>query len=124
MRFIEENASPPAPDVVQRVNAAEVPYHVILAPEGKATDDGRIFAPGSIGWRELPLSLMAMTETPGEGGHAGAELCGKINSIYRDDSSKPTLIEGDGVFEDSYRPATSRTGRPGFLTQRRIRGVA
>jgi len=97
----EENASPPAPDVVQRTNAAEIPYHVILAPEGKATDDGRIFAPGSIGWRDLPLSLMAMTETPGEGGHAGAELCGKINSIYRDDSDKPTLIAGDGVFEDS-----------------------
>jgi hypothetical protein len=72
-----------------------------LAPEGKITDDGRIFAPGSIKWRGLPLSLMAMTKTPGEGGHAGAELSGRIDRIWRDETSLPYWINGEGVFDDS-----------------------
>lgn len=54
-----------------------------IAFEGAATDDGRYMLPGAIEWRDLPLPLMAMTET-GPGGHEGAFLAGKITEIERD----------------------------------------
>lgn len=88
------------PETVARTNAQQQ-WNAMLAPEGKATDDGRIFAPGSIRWRELPLTLMAMLETPGEGGHAGAFVAGRIDRIWRDDSTQlPHWINGEGTFDD------------------------
>jgi hypothetical protein len=90
----KKNASPKAPAVDDLKNAGQVRWEATLAPEGSLTDDGRMFAPGSIGWRELPLSLMVMTET-GEG-HDGAWLGGRIDRIWRDGSS----IRGEGVFTE------------------------
>lgn len=90
------NRSPKAPEVdPNRVDNGEVHWEANLAPEGSLTDDGRMFAPGSITWRELPLSLMVMTET-GEG-HDGAWLGGRIDRIWRDGSQ----IRGEGVFTDT-----------------------
>lgn len=89
-----------APPEQELRTSANQQWFANLAPEGKITDDGRVFAPGSISWRELPLSLMAMTETPGEGGHAGAELAGRIDRIWRDDSTPlPHWINGEGEFD-------------------------
>lgn len=79
---------------------AQQRWNAIFAPEGKATDDGRVFAPDSCSWRELPLSLMAMTVTS-EGGHIGAELAGRIDRIWRDESAMPWLIRAEGVFNDN-----------------------
>lgn len=72
-------------------------WSAIFAPEGVLTDDGRAFAPGAIGWRNLPLTLMAMIETT-EGGHIGATLCGRIDNIWRDEAAG--LIRASGVFDD------------------------
>lgn len=95
----EAHDSPAAPEVAVQTEAY-VRWFALLAPEGKATDDGRIFAPNSITWRTLPLSLMGMTET-GPGGHEGAELCGRIDEIERDEENGlPFWIEGRGVFSD------------------------
>lgn len=88
---------------------ADVPavdvWNAILAPEGKLTSDRRAFAPDSITWRDLPLSLMAMTETS-EGGHIGAELAGRIDQVWRDEAQAvadqygaTALIRGSGVFD-------------------------
>lgn len=66
-----------------------------LCPEGKATEDGRIFAPGSITWRELPLSLMGMIET--QPGHDGAQVCGRIDNAWRE--AETGLIRGSGEFD-------------------------
>lgn len=81
--------------------SAKQQWLAMLAPEGKITDDGRVFAPGSITHRDLPLSLAAMTETPAEGGHAGAEVAGRIDRIWRDDTlGLPYWIWGAGEFDD------------------------
>ena len=64
-----------------------------FAPEGKPTEDGRIFAPGAITWRDTPLSLMAQLET--QEGHDGAIVAGRIDRIYREGS----LIRAEGVFD-------------------------
>ena len=92
-------------------------WSAIFAPEGKLTSDGRAFAPGSITWRELPLTLMAMTETS-EGGHIGAEVAGKITRIWRDEAAG--LIRAQGVW------ANTDYGREiaGLVTDQTLRGVS
>lgn len=92
-RVPETNPSPSAPP---EELAAGVRWQATFAPEGKPTDDGRMFWPGSISWRELPLSLMAMVETS-EGGHIGAELAGRIERIWRDEEEG--MIRAEGIFD-------------------------
>jgi len=98
-RMPARNPSPRTPAAPAASTAApEGPtaWSAILAPEGKLTSDGRAFAPGSITWRELPLTLMAMIETS-EGGHVGAQVAGRVDDIWRDDAAG--LIRGKGVFD-------------------------
>lgn len=73
-----------------------VAWQAKFVPEGTLTDDGRAFAPGSLDWRELPLSLMAMIETSAQGGHDGAMLSGRIDRIWREGND----IMAEGVFDD------------------------
>lgn len=76
--------------------ASAAKWTAMFVPEGVLTDDGRCMAPGSISWRELPLTLSAMIETT-EGGHIGAEVCGRIDRIWRDDAAG--VIRAEGVFD-------------------------
>ena len=69
------------------------PFRVLLAVENQPTEDGRVLMPNSVVWRDLPLSLMAMDET-GPGGHEGAKVAGRIDSIERDGYE----IWGQGFF--------------------------
>lgn len=105
--------TPKAP--VSPPSGAEVAnrWNAILAPEGKLTSDGRAFAPGSIEWRDLPLTLMAMTTTS-EGGHIGAQLAGRIDRIWRDE--KAGVIRGEGVFDNGeYGQEIARLVKDGTL---------
>lgn len=108
----------PGPGVPATPMAREdVQWSAIFAPEGKLTSDGRAFAPGSITWRELPLTLMAMTETS-EGGHVGAEVAGKITRIWRDEAAG--LIRAQGVW------ASTDYGQmiAGLVDDETLRGVS
>lgn len=69
-------------------------WKALLAIEGQATEDGRIIDVGALSWRDLPLSLMAMDET-GPGGHEGAQVAGRIDTISRDGNE----LWGTGVFD-------------------------
>jgi len=69
------------------------PWRALLAVEGVVTEDGRMLAEGSLTWRDLPLSLMALDST-GPGGHEGARVAGRIDNIWRDGSE----VWGEGVF--------------------------
>jgi hypothetical protein len=64
------NPSPRAVTTEPRVAGALKKWTAVLAPEGSPTDDGRVFAPGSMRWRDLPITLMAMIAT--QEGHDGA----------------------------------------------------
>lgn len=65
---------------------ARAPFVAVLAIEGEVTGDGRLLAPGSLTWRDLPLPLMFQDRTPeGQGNaHAGADFAGDITAIERD----------------------------------------
>jgi hypothetical protein len=97
----KRHPSPRLPAVTRAVTrgdqAAQAQWTATLAPEGALTDDGRAFAPGSISWRDLPLTLMGLTGTSAEGGHDGAEVAGRIDNIWREGG----LIKGSGVFDAS-----------------------
>ncbi len=76
-----------------------------LAFEGEATSDGRYMLPGSISWRDLPLTLMAQTVT--DDGHDGAFVAGRIDKINRSSSDidgQPLpdgtkSVRGSGAFD-------------------------
>lgn len=66
-----------------------------LAFENTETDDGRFILPDALSWREVPLTLMAMTEN-GPGGHEGAFVAGKIEKVRKDRAEN---MDGDPLPE-------------------------
>lgn len=57
-----------------------------IAFEGTATIDGRFILPEALTWRDLPLSLMAMTVNSGQG-HVGSYVAGRIDHLSKDDKT-------------------------------------
>ncbi len=108
----EQHPSPAAPDLPATGSAKR--WTATLAPEGVQTDDGRMFAPGSITWRDLPLTLMAQLETAE--GHDGAVVAGRIDRIWREGA----LILGEGVFDDG--EVGSEIAR--LVDERVLRGIS
>ena len=100
-RIPRRHPSPRLPDVTRVPTrdgqAGKAQWTATLAPEGRLTDDGRAFAPDSISWRDLPLTLMGLTGTSAEGGHDGAEVAGRIDQIWREGG----LIKASGIFDTS-----------------------
>lgn len=66
-----------------------------LAQEGVDTGDGRRIEPGALKWRQLPLTLMGQKTTPEWGGHADAQVSGRIDTITRNGEN----MDGTGVFD-------------------------
>lgn len=67
------------------------PWFGVLAPEGLPSGDGRMFAPGSLTHRELPLP-MSWQPVNWEG-HDGSVVVGRIDRIFREGE----LVYGQGV---------------------------
>lgn len=89
------NGTNPGTAVIEPVvgSASQLQWQAVLMVEGEPTDDGRMMDPGSIDWRDLPLSLMAQIET--DDGHDGAQVAGRIDKVWRDGNR----IMGEGVFD-------------------------
>lgn len=74
----------------------EVAWVGVLVVEDAPSGDRRFIEAGALTWRDLPLPLMAMTRNPeGGDGHAGGELVGRIDEVWRDGNR----IMGRGVFD-------------------------
>lgn len=100
----------------------------VLAVEGLSTSDGRYIEPGALDHRPLPLPILAQTQTPvGGGGHDGAHVIGRIDTMRRVPgpsvvskvTGKPfpdgTFVwEGSGYIDPS-APATNLAEK-GYLT--------
>ena len=67
-----------------------------IAVEGDLTGDGRVIAPGALYWDTLPIPFRVVQSDVG--GHDGAEVCGRIDTLTRLDGG---LIWGEGVFDAS-----------------------
>lgn len=111
------------PQPVREEDAADAAtWEGVLAVEGITTSDNRYLMPGKIGHRDLPLTLMAQTETAD--GHNGAWVAGKITNIWRED--RPDLgkdavaIMGSGVFANN----TDGQRAHDLLEEEVLRGVS
>lgn len=109
--------APPPPPILHRKGfarsvppvtaAASSGWVSDLAFEGMATEDGRYILPGALTWRELPLSLGAMFDTPHADMVMAAPVVGRIDQIEKADmdmAGEPmaagvTAIRGYGVFD-------------------------
>lgn len=76
-----------------------IPFVAVLCVEAYETGDGRYLEPGMGSWRELPQPLHFQTVQPEMGGHAGAEIAARIDSIRMDGRR----MMAEGVFDDSDR---------------------
>lgn len=97
------------------LTGAPVKWRAVLAREGEITADGRVIDPGALSWRPLPLTLMAMIVNS-ESGHAGSEVAGRIDRIYRDGFD----IVGEGIFDVGEYGATIAE----LVRTRTLRGVS
>jgi hypothetical protein len=71
---------------------APTPWHGVLAPEDVWSGDGRRFAEGLLGVRDLPIPLTWQKAT--DTGHDGSVVIGKIDSIER----AGNMMQGSGTF--------------------------
>lgn len=69
-----------------------VPWYGVLAPEGKWSGDGRMFAEESLTYRDLPMPLTWQKVT--DNGHDGSVTVAKIEQITRVDGE----MRGAGTF--------------------------
>lgn len=74
-------------EVAERADTATddlgVPWHGVLAPEGKWSGDGRRFGEGSLSFRDLPLPLT--WQKVSDDGHKGSVVVAKIERLARID---------------------------------------
>lgn len=81
---------------VPDATAMEVPFTAVIAVEGFDTGDGRVLDVG--GWnadaRHFPLPLWIQTDQPEWGGHAGAFIGGRMESIERMEDGRRLLSHG------------------------------
>lgn len=89
------------PDTAAAAEAPAQRWQADIAPEGSPTDDGRIMMPGSLTWRQPPLTLLALTENT-EAGHLGADSCGSMQTIVK----QPLAMAGTPPLEQAMVSAT------------------
>lgn len=88
----------PAGDTVPTPEAAEAApdgrWEGVIAREGEMTGDGRLIEAGALRWDDLPIPLRVAFKDVG--GHDGAEVCGRIETVERRDNGD---IYANGTFD-------------------------
>lgn len=83
----------PAGDTVPEP-AADGRWEGVIAREGEMTGDGRLIEDGALRWDDLPIPLRVAFKDVG--GHDGAEVCGRIETVERRDGGD---IYATGTFD-------------------------
>ena len=84
----------PAPTPDASAPAPDGRWEGVIAREGEMTGDGRLIESGALRWDDLPIPLRVAFKDVG--GHDGAEVCGRIESVERRDSGD---IYATGTFD-------------------------
>lgn len=77
----EEPAGEPVPTPSGEENSPSGRWEGVIAREGEMTGDGRLIEEGALRWDELPIPLRVAFKDVG--GHDGAEVCGRIETVER-----------------------------------------
>ncbi len=98
----------PAGDTIPTPEAAEVAadgrWEGVIAREGEMTGDGRLIEDGALRWDDLPIPLRVAFKDVG--GHDGAEVCGRIETVER--------REGGDIYATGTFDLGSATGTEAF----------
>ena len=91
--------SKPAGDTVSEpespsMSAPDGRWEGVIAREGEMTGDGRLIEDGALRWDDLPIPLRVAFKDVG--GHDGAEVCGRIETVERRDNGD---IYATGTFD-------------------------
>lgn len=82
----------------------------VIAREGEMTGDGRLIEDGALRWDDLPIPLRVAFKDVG--GHDGAEVCGRIETVERRDGgdiyATGTFDLGSAVGVEAYRQVSEQ----------------
>ena len=106
----------PAGDPVPAPAPADVPaapngrWEGVIAREGEMTGDGRLIEDGALRWDDLPIPLRVAFKDVG--GHDGAEVCGRIETVERRDGgdiyATGTFDLGSAVGAEAFRQVSEQ----------------
>lgn len=104
----------PAGDTVPTPEAAEAGpdgrWEGVIAREGEMTGDGRMIEDGALRWDDLPIPLRVAFKDVG--GHDGAEVCGRIETVERreggDIYATGTFDLGSAVGTEAFRQVSEQ----------------
>ena len=84
----------PAPTPDAQASSLDGRWEGVIAREGEMTGDGRLIEAGALRWDDLPIPLRVAFKDAG--GHDGAEVCGRIETVERRDGGD---IYATGIFD-------------------------
>ena len=110
-RLGEFSELPPADPTASGASAAQDgAWEGVIAREGEQTGDGRLIEDGALRWDELPIPLRVAFKDVG--GHDGAEVCGRIETVERRDGgdiyATGTFDLGSAVGTEAYRQVSEQ----------------
>ena len=106
----EEPAGDPVPALADAPTAPDGRWEGVIAREGEMTGDGRLIEDGALRWDDLPIPLRVAFKDVG--GHDGAEVCGRIETVERRDGgdiyATGTFDLGSAVGAEAFRQVSEQ----------------
>lgn len=101
----------PTPEAAEAAEAApDGHWEGVIAREGEMTGDGRLIEDGALRWDDLPIPLRVAFKDVG--GHDGAEVCGRIETVERRDGgdiyATGTFDLGSAVGAEAFRQVSEQ----------------
>lgn len=100
----------PAPTPDAQAPAPDGRWEGVIAREGEMTGDGRLIEDGALRWDDLPIPLRVAFKDVG--GHDGAEVCGRIETVERreggDIYATGTFDLGSAVGTEAFRQVSEQ----------------
>lgn len=106
----EEPAGDPVPEPDAPETTPSGRWEGVIAREGEMTGDGRLIEDGALRWDDLPIPLRVAFKDVG--GHDGAEVCGRIETVERRDGgdiyATGTFDLGSAVGAEAFRQVSEQ----------------
>lgn len=106
----EESAGDTIPTPEGEETAPSGRWEGVIAREGEMTGDGRLIEDGALRWDDLPIPLRVAFKDVG--GHDGAEVCGRIETVERRDGgdiyATGTFDLGSAVGAEAFRQVSEQ----------------
>ena len=106
----EDPAGDPVPAPADVPAEPDGRWEGVIAREGEMTGDGRLIEDGALRWDDLPIPLRVAFKDVG--GHDGAEVCGRIETVERRDGgdiyATGTFDLGSAVGAEAFRQVSEQ----------------